>query len=54
MESLRDYERLIKKMSNDTLINMFATLSYEDIESPSLRNNAKWDIVKAELLERMK
>lgn len=54
MSNLIDYESFIKKISNDNLLNLFALLSYEDIENPSLKNNAKWDIVKAELLSRMK
>lgn len=54
MSNLRDYESFIKKINDDNLLNLFASLSYEDIENPSLKNNAKWDIVKAELLSRMK
>lgn len=54
MSNLIDYESFIKKISDDNLLNLFASLSYEDIENPSLKNNAKWDIVKAELLSRMK
>ena len=54
MSNLRDYESFIKKISNDNLLNLFASLSYEDIENTILKNNAKWDIVKAELLSRMK
>lgn len=54
MSNLRDYESFIKKISDDNLLNLFASLSYEDIQNPSLKNNAKWDIVKEELKLRMK
>lgn len=54
MSNLRDYESFIKKICDDNLLNLFASLSYEDIENPSLENNAKWAIVKEELLSRMK
>lgn len=54
MSNLRDYEDFIKKISDDSLLNLFASLSYEDIENPSFKNNAKWAIVKEELLSRMK
>ena len=54
MSDLREYENFIKEINDDSLLNLFASLSYEDIENPSLKNNAKWDIVKEELLSRMK
>ena len=54
MNNLANFERNIKKMSNDELLKIYASLSYTDIENPSLKNNAKWDIVKEELLSRMK
>lgn len=54
MNNLENFERNIKKMSNDELLKMYASLSYNDIEHPSLRNEAKLDIVTNELLARMK
>lgn len=54
MNNLENFERNIKKMSNDELLKMYASLSYNDIEHPSLRNEAKLDIVTDELLARMK
>ena len=54
MNNLKDFERNIKKMSNNELLNVYASLSYTDIENPSLRNGAKLEIVTDELLARMK
>lgn len=54
MNNLENFERNIKKMSNDELLKMYASLSYNDIEHPSLRNEEKLDIVTEELLARMK
>ena len=54
MNNLANFERNIKKMSNHELLNLYASLSYNDIENPSLRNEAKLDIVTDELLARMK
>ena len=54
MNNLKNFERNIKKMSNNELLNMYASLSYTDIENPSLRNEEKLDIVTDELLARMK
>ena len=54
MNNLANFERNIKKMSNNELLKIYASLSYADIENPSLRNEAKLDIVTDELLARMK
>ena len=54
MNNLASFERNIKKMSNNELLKIYASLSYTDIENPSLRNEAKLDIVTDELLARMK
>ena len=54
MNNLENFERNIKKMSNNELLKIYASLSYTDIENPSLRNEAKLDIVTDELLARMK
>ena len=54
MNNLNAFERNIKKMSNEELLKMYASLSYNDIENPSLRNEEKLDIVTEELLTRMK
>ena len=54
MNNLANFERNIKKMSNNELLKIYASLSYNDIENPSLRNEAKLDIVTDELLARMK
>lgn len=54
MNNLENFERNIKKMSNDELLKMYASLSYTDIENPSLRNEEKLDIITDELLARMK
>ena len=50
MNNLENFERIIKKMSNNELLRIYALLSYNDIENPSLRNEAKLDIVTDELL----
>ena len=54
MNNLANFERNIKKMSNNELLKIYASLSYTDIENPSLRNEAKLDIVTDVLLARMK
>ena len=54
MNNLANFERNIKKMSNNELLKIYASLSYNDIENPSLRNETKLDIVTDELLARMK
>lgn len=54
MNNLESFERNIKKMSNNELLKVYASLSYNDIERPSLRNEEKLDIVTDELLARMK
>lgn len=38
MNNLENFERNIKKMSNNELLKVYASLSYNDIERPSLRN----------------